>query len=116
MPIEYPKIERIQQTDDYHGHKVEDPFRFLEDPNDPRSIKFVEENNNLVDKFVDPKTVDFFKPQFRKYNEDDEYSVPFERDGKYFYWRKEGSQLQPIIYMREGLDGEEIGIIDVNKL
>ncbi|MCE7733492.1 MAG: S9 family peptidase [Candidatus Heimdallarchaeota archaeon] len=116
MKIDYPVTERIDHEDNYHGNSVKDPYRYLEDPTDVRNQKFVEENNKLVNNFVDSEDVEYFKQEFAKYYENDEYSVPISRNGRYFYWRKQGSQLQPIIYMRDGLDGDEIEIIDINKL
>ena len=31
--IEYPNTKKVEQTDDYHGTKVADPYRWLEDDN-----------------------------------------------------------------------------------
>ena len=38
-PIEYPKTKKVDQVDDYHGTKVADPYRWLED--DVRTSKDV---------------------------------------------------------------------------
>lgn len=116
MRIDYPTAERIDHEDNYHGNSVKDPYRYLESPDDERCKQFVDENNRLVNNFVNSDDVNYFREEFAKYYEDDEYSVPISRNGRYFYWRKQGSQLQPTIYMREGLDGTEIEIIDINKL
>ena len=29
MTIEYPKSKAVEQSDDYHGTKIDDPFRWL---------------------------------------------------------------------------------------
>lgn len=116
MRTDYPITERVEHGDSYHGNNVNDPYRYLEDPDDERSKQFVDENNKVVDNFVESDDVNYFKEEFTKYYENDEYSIPISRNGRYFYWRKKGSQLQPIVYMREGLNGNETEIIDINKL
>ncbi|WP_280433862.1 M20/M25/M40 family metallo-hydrolase [Nocardia carnea] len=42
------------QVDVYHGTKVPDPFRFLEDPNDPRSVSITEHRMIVEPKSDDP--------------------------------------------------------------
>jgi prolyl oligopeptidase len=32
-PLVYPVAKKVDQTDDYHGTKVADPYRWLEDAN-----------------------------------------------------------------------------------
>src|SRR3972149_9655753 len=36
-PFVYPKAKKVEQVDDYHGTKVADPYRGLEDPDTPES-------------------------------------------------------------------------------
>ena len=58
MGIDYPATERIEHKDNYHGNSVKDPYRYLEDPDDERNQRFVEENNKIVDNFVDSVDVE----------------------------------------------------------
>ena len=43
-------------------------------------------------------------------------STPTEAGGRYFYSRREGDQDQPVVYMREGLDGDEQSLLDPNSM
>ena len=46
--IEYPKTKKVEQTDDYHGTKVSDPFRWLEDDNSAETKAWVEAQNKVT--------------------------------------------------------------------
>ena len=35
--VEYPSAERLDLVEDLHGHRVADPYRWLEDADDPRT-------------------------------------------------------------------------------
>jgi prolyl oligopeptidase len=37
MTLEYPEAERLDLVENLHGHQVADPYRWLEDPRDPRT-------------------------------------------------------------------------------
>ena len=42
MPLHrYPPAPRADCADDIHGHRVADPYRWLEDPRDPRTQAWV---------------------------------------------------------------------------
>ena len=55
MPrYEYPKIRRDEMiVDNYHGMEINDPYRWLEDPDSEDTKKFVEEQNKLTNSFLD---------------------------------------------------------------
>ena len=46
--FEYPAARRGDQTDDYHGMKVADPYRWLEDPDSPETRTWIEAENKLT--------------------------------------------------------------------
>ena len=51
--IEYPKAKKVDQTDDYHGTKVSDPYRWLENPDAPESRAWIEAQNKLTFGFLE---------------------------------------------------------------
>ena len=48
----YPKAPMSKQVDTYHGTKVADPYRPLENPDSPESRKWIEEQNKLTEGFL----------------------------------------------------------------
>src|SRR5947209_5906230 len=48
-----PKAKVETVVDDYHGHKISDPYRWLENANSPDTRKFVEEQNAYTRQLLD---------------------------------------------------------------
>src|SRR6266566_4980730 len=46
--ISYPPARKSDQVDDYHGVKVADPYRWLEDLDSAETRSWVEAENNLT--------------------------------------------------------------------
>jgi prolyl oligopeptidase len=52
--LEYPKAKTVDQVDDYHGVKVADPYRWLEDTDSAETHAWVEAENKLYTCTEDP--------------------------------------------------------------
>src|SRR5688572_5594171 len=51
MP-EYPQARRGDTVDDYHGTKVADPYRWLEDPDAPETREWIEAENRVTESYL----------------------------------------------------------------
>ena len=51
--IAYPSPERGDVVDDYHGTKVADPYRGLEDPDSAPTVAWIEAENALTRAYID---------------------------------------------------------------
>ena len=46
--FEYPKTKTVEQIDEYHGTKISDPYRWLEDDNSAETAAWVEAQNKIT--------------------------------------------------------------------
>ena len=96
----YPKTKTVEQVDDFHGTKVEDPYRWLED--DVRKSKdvadWVEAQNRLTFDFLNsiPQRAPIQKRMTELWNYE-KIGAPFKRGGRYFFSRNDGLQNQNVI-------------------
>ena len=117
QPLTYPQARKTEQIDDYHGTKVADPYRWLEDDRSAETADWVKAENKV--------TFDYLSQiPYRKQLQDrieqiynyPKYSAP-SRKGDWFYFSKnDGLQNQSVLYRQKGLDGKPEVVIDPNKL
>ena len=115
--LEYPETKKVDQIDDYFGTKVEDPYRWLENQNDPEVREWIEEQNKLTFSYLEEIP---FREKIRQrvteiYNYP-KYSSQFRAGDNYFFYKNDGLQNQSVIYIQKGLDGEAEVFVDPNKL
>lgn len=109
------KIENV--VDDYHGHKITDPYRWLEDAKSPETQKFVDEQNAYTKKALDAMPMrDKLRGRIEQLLSIGRLESPRPFGRYYFYEKREGKQNQPVIYVREGLSGTDRSLVDVNSL
>jgi prolyl oligopeptidase len=115
--FEYPKTRKGDQTDDYHGTKVADPYRWLEDPDSDETKAWVEAQNKVTFGYLEslPEREGLRKRLTELWNYE-RYGIPRERGGKYFYERNDGLQNQSVLYVADSLDAEPRVLLDPNKL
>ena len=91
----YPASPRSETVDDYHGTKVADPFRPLEDPDSPATRAWVEAENKITFDFLDsiPQRAAIRK-RLTELWDYEKYSPPTQEGGRYFYTYNTGLQNQ----------------------
>jgi prolyl oligopeptidase len=113
----YPETKTINQTDDYHGTLVKDPYRWLEDDRSEETSEWVQQQNELTFSYLD-------KIPFRKKIADDletaynypKYSAPRKKGDYFYFYKNDGLQNQAVLYRQNGLDGQPEVVIDPNIL
>lgn len=121
-----PETPREPVTDTYHGREIVDPYRWLEGSDAPESD---------ADEALDRRVADWTDAQnartrqvldnvpgrkhlearLRELLETGSIGVPKVRGQQYFYTKREGSQAQPVLYVRDGLHGEPRELLNVNE-
>ena len=108
------KVEMVEET--LHGVKVADPYRWLEDQSSPATEEWVAEQTAYARGILDPlPTREKLRGRLSEVLSTGSLTPPEVATGRYFYAKKEGDQNQPIVYMRESLDGSDQVLIDPNQ-
>jgi prolyl oligopeptidase len=116
VPLPYPAARRSNISDDYHGVRVDDPYRWLEEADDPETIAWVEAQNALARSRLDGPQRDALVKRLTTLYDFPRTGVPFRRGRFYFYTHNSGLQDQPILYVQEAPDGERRALIDPNTM
>jgi prolyl oligopeptidase len=117
IEVEYPESKKQQVVDDYHGTKVEDPYRWLEIDTAAEVEDWVKRQNEVTYKYLEqiPYTDDIAERYEELYNYP-KLSSPYKAGDYYFFYKNDGLQNQSVIYRQKGLDGEPEVFIDPNAL
>jgi prolyl oligopeptidase len=115
--LTYPETRKIEHVDDYHGTKVADPYRWLEDDNAPDTKAWVEAQNKVTFGYLGQIPVRAaIKDRLTQLWNFERFGVPDKEGGKYFYWRNAGLQNQNVWYVMDSLSAEPKVLIDPNTL
>jgi prolyl oligopeptidase len=110
--------ERIDDIiENYHGTKVKDPYRWLEDPALEETQAWGEEQNEKSKNYFQsiPER-EKIKVRLSELWNHTKHHVPEKVGNRYFFFKNDGLQNQPILYMQESLEHEPVTIIDPNQL
>ena len=113
--LAYPPARKAAVVDDYNGIKVADPYRWLENADDPETMKWVEQENTLTRSLLDRPEREEIKKRLTELFNYPRLSVPTRRGNHYFYSRNTGLQNQAVLFVREGT-GPERALLDPNTL
>ena len=112
-----PATRATDQADDYHGRRVADPYRWLEDTDSPETAAWVEAQNAVT--FAYLTGIPEREPIRRRLTElwnFERFSTPFRRAGRYFYFRNDGLQSQSVLYTQPSLDAPPTVLLDPNTM
>lgn len=113
----YPHTPKIDQIDEYHGVKVADPYRWLEDPDSPETQSWVEAQNQVTFPYLQQISGrEKIKTRLTELWNYEKYGIPFKEGDRYFYYKNDGLQNQSVLYTLKNLEDQPKTLIDPNQL
>ncbi|HEU0127655.1 MAG TPA: S9 family peptidase, partial [Pseudonocardiaceae bacterium] len=107
----YPAAQRLELIEHLHGRPVADPYRWLEDPTDPRTVTWATEQDRLARETLDAlpgRTA--LAGELARLLSTGWVSVPVWRNGRAFFTRREPDGEHAVLYVREA--GPDGGLVD----
>jgi prolyl oligopeptidase len=117
LPSPYPAAPRGPVVDDYHGVKVADPYRWLEDPDSRETRAWIEAENRVTEGYLG-KVLDrdAIRHRLTELWNFERYGIPFKEGGRYFLSKNDGLQNQSVLYTMKSLDDTPRLLLDPNTL
>jgi prolyl oligopeptidase len=113
----YPRAPQSDTVDEYHGVKVPDPYRPLEDPDSAETRAWVEAQNQVTFGFLEsiPQR-EAIRKRLTALWDYEKYGAPSHEGGRYFYSYNTGLQNQSVLYTTEALEAPGRVLLDPNTL
>ena len=111
----YPATRKVDQVDDYHGVKVADPYRWLEDDNSADTAAWVKAENEVTFPYLEK--IPFraaIQARVKALNDYPKYSSPSHKGPYYFFLKNDGLLPQSVLYIQKGFNGTPEVLIDPN--
>ncbi|MFQ5423262.1 MAG: prolyl oligopeptidase family protein [Phycisphaerae bacterium] len=116
-PLVYPKTKKVNQVDDYHGTKVADPYRWMEDLDSPETAAWVRAENKVSFGYLERLPArNRLKQRLTRLWDYEKYGVPFKEGGLYFFSKNDGLQNQSVLYATDALTAAPRVLLDPNTL
>jgi prolyl oligopeptidase len=114
--LSYPETRKVDTATNYHGVKVADPYRWLEDDKSEETKAWVTEQNKVTFGYLDKIP---FRKQWQQRLEElanyPKYSSPSRNNEYYYFSKNDGLQNQSVYYRQKGLDGTPQLVLDPNE-
>ena len=112
-----PKSDVHEVIDVMHGQNIVDPYRWLEDGDSAATKEWTEKELAYTRAVLDSQPLRTrLRDRLETLLETGEITAPEVRGGRFFYRKRVGDQNQPILYVRESVDGQDRILLDPNTL
>ncbi|MEJ7758098.1 MAG: prolyl oligopeptidase family serine peptidase [Gemmatimonadaceae bacterium] len=114
--VRYPATARGSQTDDYHGSRIADPYRWLENTDSPETAAWVQAQNAVTFSYLAgiPARAAIRNRLMQVWNYP-KYSSPSRAGNRLFYYENSGLLSQSILYVKD--DGRPARVLlDPNSM
>ena len=115
-PIAYPAAPKGAVVDDWHGTRVPDPYRWLEDLDSSATRAWTGAEGRLTQQFIARLPLRApLRERIGQLDNYERYGVPFRTAGRLFYTRNTGLQDQSVLYAQDGAAAAVVAL-DPNTL
>ncbi|MEM6672761.1 MAG: prolyl oligopeptidase family serine peptidase [Planctomycetota bacterium] len=106
---------RLDVVDDYHGTQVSDPYRWLEEPDDPATRTWIAAQNVITRAHLDSiDGRDAIKARVAALWTYERFGVPSEHGGRYYFTYDDGTMNQSQLVGAASPDGSRTVVLDPN--
>jgi prolyl oligopeptidase len=110
-----PETRREVVTETLHGEEIPDPYRWLEDGDDPAVKEWVEAQNEYTDAHLDTATRDHLRPEMEELAEVADYGGILVEAGRYFQTVEAPEDDHGRLFVRDAPDGDGTVLVDPNE-
>jgi prolyl oligopeptidase len=112
---EYPTASKSDHVDSYHGTKVPDPYRWMENLDASETTTWVKAEAKLTESFLARIPARRpLKSRLTQLWDYEKFGIPSKEGGRYFWSRNSGLQNQSVIFTALALDAEPAVLLDPN--
>ena len=112
-----PETRRDAVKEVLHGVELADPYRWLEDQQSPETRAWIDAQNAYTQAQLGAVPGrDLLKQRLTELLRIDTVGFPRERNGRYFFSKRKADQDLAVIYLRQGLKGEDQVLIDPHPM
>lgn len=114
--VVYPLNKTADTVDDYHGVRVADPYRWLEDLNSAETQEWIERQDAVTRRYLNSLPMrESLRKRITELWDFPKVSVPSREGGRFWYRKNSGLQRQAAVYSRESLEAPPVLVIDPNE-
>ncbi len=115
--LTYPPAPSVDVVDDYHGTRVADPYRWLEEPDSPETRRWIEAENELTFDYLERIPArDRIRARLTELWDYERYEIPVQEGGRLFFRKNDGLQNQSVLYVADSPRATPRVLLDPNTL
>lgn len=113
----YPISKKVDSAFEYSGHKVADPYNWLEADGSADVQSWIDSQNQFTHNYINAIPYKSkIAARLKEIWDYPKYSAPSKKGEYYFFSKNDGLQNQSVVYYQKGLNGAPEVFLDPNKL
>lgn len=113
--ITYPEAKKVDQVDDYHGTKVRDPYRWMEEMDSPETLQWINAQEKLTAQYMDGmESRSVLKKRLTQLWNYETFGIPRKVGEYYVFTKNDGLRDHFVLYIQKGRTGKAKVLLDPN--